>query len=100
MGVAMSSDSDRHTAELLREAAETHDTVYRITDGDDRTGRRGMRAGCSELSELSDVLGVRPVRSHLVHAFVRLDRDYTAAQPTDRWEDCYATRLAGFLVLG
>jgi hypothetical protein len=38
----------------------------------------------------ADVLGVRPIRSHLVQALVQLDRDHAAAQPTDRWEDCYA----------
>jgi hypothetical protein len=34
------------------------------------------------------------VRSHLVHALVQLDRDYTAEQPNDPWEDYYARRLA------
>jgi len=33
------------------------------------------------------------VRSHLVHALVQLDRDYTAASPEERWEDWYAARL-------
>ena len=46
------------------------------------------------LSELPELLGSRPVRSHLVHALVQLDRDYTAAKPDERWEDWYAERLA------
>jgi hypothetical protein len=33
------------------------------------------------------------VRSHLVHALVQLDRDYTEQQPQERWEDWYAERL-------
>jgi hypothetical protein len=33
-----------------------------------------------------------------VHAFVKLDREFTAAQPDERWEDWYAARLAGRLV--
>ena len=33
-------------ADLLHEAAETHHRVYRITDGEDRTGRPGTRPGC------------------------------------------------------
>ena len=45
------------------------------------------------LSELPDLLGSKPVRSHLVHALVQLDRDYTAASPDERWEDWYAARL-------
>jgi hypothetical protein len=32
-----------------------------------------------------------------VDALVQLDRDYTAAQPSDRWEDWYASRLGGLL---
>ena len=38
-----------------------------------------------------------PVRSHLVHALVRLDRDYTAGQPGERWEDWYAARLGALV---
>src|SRR5690242_21211657 len=32
------------------------------------------------------LLGRKPVRSHLVHALVQLDRDYAAAAPSERWE--------------
>jgi hypothetical protein len=32
-------------SDLLHEAAETHHTVYRISDGADETGRRGTRTG-------------------------------------------------------
>jgi lipopolysaccharide biosynthesis regulator YciM len=39
------------------------------------------------------------VRSHLVHALVQLDRDYTEAGPADRWEDWYAARLGAMLEL-
>jgi hypothetical protein len=35
------------------------------------------------------------VRSHLVHALVQLDRDYTAAHPGEPWEDWYARGLIG-----
>jgi hypothetical protein len=45
------------------------------------------------LSEFPELLDVMPVRSHLVHALFALDRDYTAAQTADRWEDWYAARL-------
>ena len=34
-------------ATVLHEAAETHHVVWRITDGDDPTGRRGTRTGSS-----------------------------------------------------
>ena len=44
-------------------------------------------------SELPELLGRKPVRSHLVHALVRLDRDYTSAQPAEPWEEWYEARL-------
>jgi hypothetical protein len=89
----MAPDRDRRVAELLHEAAETHHTVYRITDGDDPDWASWYATWLLDLSELSDVLGRAPVRSHLVHALVQLDREYTAAAPTEAWEDWYAARL-------
>jgi hypothetical protein len=81
-------------AALLHEAAETHHVVYRITDGDDPDWASWYADWLLELSELPGLLGARPVRSHLVHALVDLDRRYTAESPDERWEDWYATRLA------
>ena len=58
--------------------------VYRRTTGtvEHRTFR-----------ELPDVLGTRPVRSHLVHALVDLDREYGSEPRDEGWEDWYAARL-------
>jgi hypothetical protein len=89
----MSIDRDRRLADLLHEAAETHHTVYRITNGDDPDWASWYATWLLDLSELSDVLGRRPVRSHLVHALVQLDREYTTAAPAEAWEDWYAVRL-------
>ena len=86
-------DNDK-IAELLHEAAETHHVVYRITDGDDPDWASWYADWLLRLSELPQLLGRDPVRSHLVHALVQLDRDYTAASSADRWEDWYAARLA------
>jgi hypothetical protein len=91
-------DRIRRIAELLHEAAETHHTVYRIVDGDDPDWASWYADWLLDLSELPDVLGARPVRSHLVHALVELDRSYTAGEPAERWEDWYAERLADRLV--
>jgi len=85
-------DSNRIAA-LLHEAAETHHTVYRITDGDDPDWASWYADWLLDLSELTDVLGSRIVRSHLVHALVQLDRDFVAAAPAGRWEEWYADRL-------
>ena len=81
-------------ADLLHEAAETHHVVYRIVDGDDPDWASWYADWLLGLSELPELLGSRPVRSHLVHALVQLDRDYTAEAPDERWEDWYAARLA------
>jgi hypothetical protein len=82
-------------ADLLHEAAETHHVVYRITDGEDTDWASWYADWLLEHSELPDVLGRRPVRSHLVHDLVDLDREYTSARHDERWEDWYAARLLG-----
>jgi hypothetical protein len=84
---------DERIAELLHEAAETHHAVYRITDGDDPDWASWYADWLLELSELPDVLGTRPVRSHLVHALVELDRQYTEQASGEHWEGWYAPRL-------
>jgi hypothetical protein len=86
------ADASRISA-LLHEAAETHHVVYRITDGDDPDWASWYADWLLDHSELPDELGSAPVRSHLVHALVQLDRDYTAAGPDEAWEDWYAARL-------
>ena len=89
----MAKDQAPTVARLLHEAGEAHHVVYRIVDGDDPDWASWYASWLLELSELPEVLERRPVRSHLVHALVELDREYTAAAPTERWEDWYAARL-------
>jgi hypothetical protein len=80
--------------DLLHEAAETHHIVFRITDGDDPDWASWYADWLLKRSELPTLLGKPPVRSHLVHALVQLDRDYVAGSPADAWEDWYASRLS------
>jgi len=80
-------------ADLLHEAAETHHVVYRIVDGDDPDWASWYADWLLTLSELPQLLGAAPIRSHLVHALVDLDREYTAEPREERWEDWYAARL-------
>ena len=89
------SDGDRigRVSELLHEAAETHHIVYRITDGEDPDWASWYADWLLQHSELPVELGSPPVRSHLVHALVELDRVYTAEAPTERWEDSYARSI-------
>lgn len=89
----MPDGHDERIAELLHEAAETHHAVYRITDGEDPDWASWYADWLLDLSELPELLGSRPVRSHLVHALVELDREYVGASPAERWEDWYAARL-------
>ena len=87
------ADASRIRA-LLHEAAETHHVVYRIVDGDDPDWASWYADWLLELSRLPEELGSKPVRSHLVHALVQLDRDYTAAEQSgESWEDYYARGL-------
>jgi hypothetical protein len=84
-------------AGLLHEAGETHHQVFRITDGADDDWASWYADWLIRLSELPDLLGGAPVRSELVYTLVKLDKDYTAEQPSQKWEDYYAERLTGEL---
>ena len=79
----MTADPVARVGDLLHEAAETHHTVFRITDGEDPDWASWYADWLLDLSELTEVLGARPVRSHVVHALVELDRMYLAAQPPE-----------------
>jgi len=79
--------------ELLHEAGETHHIVFRITDGADEEWASWYSEWLVNLSELPDLLGTKPVRSELTYMLVKLDNDYTAESPGERWEDYYAARL-------
>jgi hypothetical protein len=88
--------SDERTAkisDLLHEAAETHHVVYRITDGEDPDWASWYSDWLTDHSELGDLLGSKPVRSHLTAALVELDSEYTSVNPDQKWEDYYSARL-------
>jgi hypothetical protein len=87
------TDSDERLADLLEEAAETHHHVYRISDGADDDWASWYADWLLDLSELPQLLAVRPIRSHLVHALVQLDRDHQSAESDDPWPTYYARRL-------
>jgi hypothetical protein len=80
-------------AALLDEAAETHHVVYRIVNGDDPDWASWYADWLLNLSELPQLLRETPVRSHLVHALVQLDSDFSGTPQEERWEDWYAGRL-------
>jgi hypothetical protein len=78
---------------LLHEAAEAHHVVYRIVDGADDDWASWYADWLVHLSELPRVLGITPVRSHLVHLLVALDREYVRRSPAEPWETYYARGL-------
>jgi hypothetical protein len=80
-------------AALLREAAETHHQVYRITDGEDPDWASWYADWLLRLSELPDLLAGTPVRSELVYLLVLLDNEYAEQRPAEAWESYYARRL-------
>jgi hypothetical protein len=85
--------SELTIAGLLHEAAETHHVVFRIVDGDDPDWASWYADWLLDLSELPSLLGRVPVRSHLVHALVQLDRDYLASGSAEPWESWYEKGL-------
>ena len=89
----MANRENDQVAALLQEAAETHHRVYRITDGADDDWASWYADWLLALSELPELLATRPLRSHLVHALVQLDRDHTAADTDEPWPHFYARRL-------
>jgi len=84
---------EERVAALLEEAAETHHRVYRITDGSDDDWASWYAGWLLDLSELPELLGARPVHSHLVHTLVQCDRDHTTARTDDPWPQAYARDL-------
>jgi len=89
------SDTITKISELLKEAAETHHQVYRITDGTDDDWASWYSDWLTRLSELPDLLPRRPVRSELTYHLVALDREYSSISPPPdlAWEHFYAQQL-------
>jgi hypothetical protein len=87
-------------SDLLHEAGEIHHRVFRISDGADDDWASWYADWLIRLSELPEVLGSAPVRSELVYLLVKLDKDYTAEERGEKWEDYYAKGLLEELARG
>ena len=83
-------------ANLLREAADLHHRVYRITDGADDDWATWYADWLVRLSELPEVLPRRPVRSELTMQLILCDRAHRAAGAPQPWAEFYAGLLAEF----
>ena len=86
-------DEQARVSALLHEAGETHHQVFRITEGADDDWATWYSDWLVNLSELPQLLGRAPVRSHLTHRLVELDREFQGTG----WEDRYAAGLVEHL---
>jgi hypothetical protein len=86
----MAGTDEGRLAALLREAADLHHRVYRITDGADPDWAIWCATWLVELSELPRLLGCDVIRSELVHLLVDLGREAAGDEP---WEQRYARRI-------
>ena|SRR5437867_2501219 len=93
LAVVATNEKAAKISALLREAAETHHVVYRISDGEDPDWASWYADWLVKLSELPDLLDVKPVRSELVYMLVRLEKRYGMESPDEKWEDYYARGL-------
>lgn len=80
-------------AELLHQAGDVHHQVFADTDGSDDDWATFYSEWLLAHSKLPQLLGRRPVRSHLTRDLVELDEEYTAAKPSASWPDWYAQHL-------
>jgi hypothetical protein len=80
-------------ADLLKEASETHHTVFKIVDGVDDDWASWYSDWLLHLSKLPSLLDKPPVRSELTYMLVRLNKDYTSQHPSDTWPIFYARGL-------
>ena len=82
-------------AQLLHQVGEVHHIVFADTDGSDEDWATFYSDWLLRHSDLPQLLGRRPVRSHLTRDLVELDEDYTKAAPSQPWPAWYAERLIG-----
>lgn len=86
-------DTESRVRELLGEVVETHHRVYRIVDGVDPDWASWYAHWLINLSEFPALAGTSPVPSELIFHLVRLDKEYSAAEPSEPWEEYYAREL-------
>ena len=87
------SETTTSVATLLHQAAETHHSVFAISNGEDSDWATWYSDWLVNLSALPQLLGTRPARSELTYLLVGLDKEYVATGPTMAWEDFYAQRI-------
>jgi hypothetical protein len=86
-------DDIARVADLLKEASETHHTVYRYRDGVDPDWASWYADWLIRLTELPNLLETAPVRSELIYMLVKLDHEFNASKQDEPWARYYARQL-------
>ncbi len=87
------SEGERRISALLREAADLHHRMFRMTDGEDPNWASWYSEWLVNLSELPEIMGAAPVKDELIYLLVLLDKQYREQQPGQEWPDWYAGRI-------
>jgi hypothetical protein len=90
----VNEDSTAQIAALLQQAGEVHHAVFADTDGSDEDWATFYSDWLLAHSNLPELLGRRPVRSHLTRDLVQLDQEYLKLAPPQPWPVWYAVQLA------
>jgi len=89
----MNDERTGQIAELLHQAGEVHHIVFADTEGADDDWATFYADWLLAHSALPNLLGRRPVRSHLTRDLVVCDEAYLAAAASEPWPRWYAARL-------
>ncbi|HYW55075.1 MAG TPA: hypothetical protein VE826_13970 [Dongiaceae bacterium] len=89
----MPDDRAQRIADLLHEAGEIHHGYFADTGGADDDWATFYSDWLLAHSKLPELLGRRPVRSHLTRDLVVCDEDYTAQVRGEPWPRWYAAKL-------
>jgi len=87
------TETRAQVSRLFHELSEAHHRVFRIVDGADDDWASRYADWLVNLSELPMPLDAKAVRIELTYLLVSLDKEYTASQPDQPWEDFYAERI-------
>jgi hypothetical protein len=87
------NERTQRVSDLLHEAGQVHDVVYRITDGADDDWASLYADWLIRSPKLPETLGEGPIGSHLVHELVESERAPDESAWGPRWQDVYAERI-------
>ena len=90
------SIDEKKIIKILMFASETHHTVYKKVQGVDSNWAAWYANWLLELSDLPELIECKPVESDLVYLLVKLDKEFTAQERGEEWQEYYATQIAEY----